>query len=58
MSKLKFSDGEEFDVSGALRIEHRKDGYYVVGDGILYPADSKEDAEKYIGGKREVVEVS
>jgi hypothetical protein len=27
MSKLKFSDGEEFDLGGPLRVEERSDGY-------------------------------
>ena len=48
MSKLKFSDGEEFDVSGILRVEERKDGWYVIGGGMLVPVDDKEDGEMYI----------
>jgi hypothetical protein len=48
MSKLKFSDGEVFDVSGILRVEERKDGWYVIGGGMLVPVDDKEDGERYI----------
>jgi len=48
MSILKFSDGEEFDVSGILRVEERKDGWYVIGGGMLVPVDDKEDGEMYI----------
>ena len=29
---LRFSDGENFDTSGNLRIEVRKDGMYVMGE--------------------------
>jgi len=32
MSKLKFNDGEEFDLSGPFRVEERYDGWYVVGN--------------------------
>ena len=45
---LKFSDGVEFDTSGPLRPEQRHDGWYVVGQGMLIPVDSEEDALKYI----------
>jgi len=48
MSILKFSDGEVFDVSGILRVEERKDGWYVIGGGMLVPVDDKEDGERYI----------
>jgi len=29
MSKLTFTDGETFDLSGPLRLEKRADGWYV-----------------------------
>ena len=48
MSILKFSDGEEFDVSGVLRVEERADGWYVIGGNMLVPVDSKDDGEMYI----------
>jgi len=35
MGKLNFSDREGFDTSGPLRTEERKDGWYVVGGGLL-----------------------
>lgn len=47
---LKFKDGEEFDTSGKMRTEERKDGWYVVGDGKLIPVKSKEEGEKIISG--------
>ena len=36
-SRLRFSDGMEFDVSGDLRVVHQRDGWYVVGRGMLIP---------------------
>lgn len=40
MSILKFSDGEEFNTSGPLRVEKRSDGWYVLGKGLLIPVES------------------
>lgn len=40
---LRFSDGEEFDTSGSLRVEKRKDGFYVIGEGKLIPVRSEID---------------
>jgi hypothetical protein len=45
---LKFSDGMEFDTSGSLHAEEREDGWYVVGNGMLIPVDSEEEANDYI----------
>lgn len=42
MSKLTFTDGVSFDTSGPLRIERRRDGLYVVGDGLLCPVQDAE----------------
>jgi hypothetical protein len=36
-STLKFSDGEEFDVTGPLRLEKRYDGWYVLGNNRMIP---------------------
>jgi len=44
MSTLKFSDGEEFDLSGTLRMEERADGWYVLGNNRMTPVADKEDA--------------
>lgn len=35
MTKLRFSDGMEFDTSGPLRKERRSDGLYIVGEGLF-----------------------
>ena len=51
MSKLKFSDGEEFDLSGPLRVELRYDGYYVLGENIMVAVDTLEKGEKMIADK-------
>jgi hypothetical protein len=48
MAILKFSDGEEFDLSGLLRKEHRKDGWYVLGEHILIPVKDEQEADEYI----------
>lgn len=45
---LRFSDGEEFDTSGELRVEARRDGYYVVGGGLMIPVDSREEGQQLI----------
>ena len=51
MSILRFRDGEIFDTSGPLRIELRSDGWYVMGQGLLIPVNSKEEGEKIIKTK-------
>jgi hypothetical protein len=40
MSKMTFTDGVTFDTDGPYRVEHRHDGYYFVGGGMLCPVDS------------------
>jgi hypothetical protein len=55
MSKLKFSDGMEFETSGPLRAEERSDGWYIVGGGMLIPVKSQEEAQaqiKKLSGKK------
>ena len=44
-SRLRFSDGMEFDLSGDLRIVHRRDGWYVVGRGMLIPVADREEGD-------------
>ena len=45
---LKFSDGVSFNTDGPLRITSRKDGLYVVGQGMLIPVDSLAEGEELI----------
>jgi hypothetical protein len=48
MTTLKFSDGEEFYLSGSLRKEYRKDGWYVLGENKLIPVKDELEADEYI----------
>jgi hypothetical protein len=48
MTTLKFSDGEEFDLSGPLRKEHRSDGWYVLGENRMIPMKDEHVADEYI----------
>ena len=48
MTTLKFSDGEEFDLSGLLRKEYRIDGWYVLGENMLIPVKDEMEADEYI----------
>ena len=53
MSILRFSDGVNIDTSGELRVLRLKDGYYVVGNGMLIPVNSREEAIEFIKEKGE-----
>jgi hypothetical protein len=45
---LRFSDGMEFDTSGPMHTEHRSDGWYVVGGGMMFAVDTREEGEAEI----------
>ncbi len=45
---LRFTDGEDFDTDGELRIEARRDGLYVLGGGLMIPVDSRKEGEAII----------
>jgi hypothetical protein len=45
---LRFSDGQNFDTSGPLRLTKRRDGWYVIGQGKLIPVDSPEEGREII----------
>ena len=47
-ARLRFSDGMEFDLSGDLRLIHRRDGWYVVGRGMLIPVADREEGDRTI----------
>ena len=49
---LRFSDGVEINTSGPLRILTLSDGHYVVGEGMLIPVGSKEEAQKIIDSRQ------
>ena len=46
MSVIKFDDGFVFNTDGALRIERRHDGLYVVGRGMLCPVNSRKEGQE------------
>ena len=48
MSALHFNDGMSFDTSGPLRISVRRDGMYVVGEGMLVPVRDEREARQLI----------
>ena len=48
MSILRFTDGEEFDTSGAFRKTDRYDGWDVIGHGKLIPVASEKEADDTI----------
>ncbi len=50
-TRLRFSDGMEFDLSGELRVVHRRDDWYVVGRGMLIPVADREDGERTVAQK-------
>jgi hypothetical protein len=48
MSKLTFTDGESFDLSGPLRLEERYDGWYVLGNNRMIPVASQDEGRRLI----------
>ena len=48
MSKLTFTDGQTFDLSGPLRLEERYDGWYVLGDNRMVPVSSQDEGIRLI----------
>ena len=48
MSTLRFTDGMTFDMTGPLRITRRRDGMYVIGEGMLVPVNDEEEAQRLI----------
>jgi hypothetical protein len=52
---LRFSDGENFDTSGNLRIEVRKDGMYVMGEGLLIPVKDEREAHDILEALKDML---
>lgn len=48
MAILKFTDEENFDTSGKIRKEIRKDGWYVIGNGMLIPVKDEKAADEMV----------
>ena len=53
MSKLTFSDGMTFDLSGPLRVELRSDGYYVLGQGMMMAVNTFEEGQEYVSKSKQ-----
>ena len=53
MSKLTFSDGMTFDLSGPLRVDLRSDGYYILGQGIMMAVNTFEEGQKYVSKSKQ-----
>ena len=53
MSILRFSDGEEFDTSVELQLTLRKDGWYVIGNGLLIPVRDLDEGRKELKKQKE-----
>jgi hypothetical protein len=45
---VEFTDGVKFNLDGPLRVERRRDGYYVVGNGMLIPVDDRAEGVEII----------
>lgn len=50
---LRFNDGVNIDTSGELRKLKLDDGWYVVGQGMLIPVSSEEEADQIIEERNE-----
>jgi hypothetical protein len=50
---LNFNDGMSFDTTTPLHVERRRDGYYVVGDGMMFAVDTYEEGQREIAGMLE-----
>jgi len=50
---LRFSDGQNLDTSGPLRITSLSDGLYVVGEGMSIPINSREEGNEIIRESKE-----
>lgn len=55
MSTLRFSDGMSINTGGTLRVIRKSDGYYVVGENMCCPVDSREDGKELIKAMTRVV---
>jgi hypothetical protein len=52
MSKIKLEEGVALDLSGPLRIEKRKTGLYLVGEGTLAPIKDETEGLMLIVNRR------
>ena len=45
---MRFTDGVQIRLSGALRILEEEDGLYIAGRGMLVPVSSTKEAEEVL----------
>ena len=45
---LRFDDGVNIDTSGELRKKELKDGWYIVGEGLLIPVKDEAEADQML----------
>ena len=48
MSTLRFNDGVTINMDGPLRITRKRDGLYVVGEGMCMFVDSYKEGKQLI----------
>ena len=48
MSTLRFNDDVTINMDGPLRITRKRDGLYVVGEGMCMPIDDREEGKQII----------
>ena len=48
MGILRFTDGVTLNTDGKLRVVRKKDGYYVLGEGMSIPVESREEGKEII----------
>lgn len=48
MGILRFNDGVTFNTDGPLRVVRKRDGYYVVGEGMMCPVDTYEEGRQWV----------
>jgi hypothetical protein len=49
---LRFSDGININTDGSLRKMHLSDGWYIVGQGMLIPMNSEQEAIDYLATQK------
>lgn len=50
---LRFNDGMTINTNGPLRVIRKKDGYYVVGEGMCIPVADRKEGEEIINEMKE-----
>lgn len=53
MAELRFSDGMAIETGGELRVIRKRDGLYVVGEGMMWAVDSYAEGQEDIDNIKE-----